>query len=292
MNLSLKYTLLCIVVLAIVNEFIKLMSSNNDIHQNLSNKGFALRNIVNNNINKEWNMNTCPNKPVYTLGDIVRDQFNWKLNEYRLNHPKSIATEYLEKTKGLDRKKAKNSVDIVSEIVKQRNSPIDIAHDVVIHVRGGDVMQTNTMFEKGHRYVFSKCYYDQIARQLPKGSKILIVSSECMWLHENATNANAKTPEIARKNTRIYIDQIVNFFVNNKFFVSVRLNHNPDDDFILMAKAKCFVPSGGGYSRLIRDVRTYLNLPTMRAYPECGYVKHIPHFTSHNSKWDSVEPCW
>ena len=48
-----------------------------------------------------------------------------------------------------------------------------------------------------------------------------------------------------------YIMAIKTFLEKNGFEVKLRLRKNPDDDLIYASNSKYFLPSGGGYSKLI-----------------------------------------
>ena len=53
----------------------------------------------------------------------------------------------------------------------------------------------------------------------------------------------------------LYIKAIVKIFAENGFNqISLRINRNPDEDFLVMCNAKYFIQSGGGFSDVIAHI--------------------------------------
>ena len=51
-----------------------------------------------------------------------------------------------------------------------------------------------------------------------------------------------------------YISKIKNFFDSQGFYCTIRINQDPDEDFLIMSNSKFFIPSGGGFSRVIKNI--------------------------------------
>jgi len=51
-----------------------------------------------------------------------------------------------------------------------------------------------------------------------------------------------------------YRTRLVQYFKDHGFDATARPEHLPDEDFLYMTKAKFFVPGGGGFSRMIKEI--------------------------------------
>ena len=51
-----------------------------------------------------------------------------------------------------------------------------------------------------------------------------------------------------------YVNHIKQLFENNGFKCTTRINENADEDFLIMCNSKYFVPSGGGFSSIIKQM--------------------------------------
>lgn len=51
-----------------------------------------------------------------------------------------------------------------------------------------------------------------------------------------------------------YIKKIISLFKSNNFSVENRINYDPDEDFLIMSNSNYFVPSGGGFSKVIKKI--------------------------------------
>ena len=130
---------------------------------------------------------------------------------------------------------------------------------VVVHLRVGDVIEKHPASPKqfvdaqqqygnGIEYVRPLSYFEEnfTSSTYNDGTDVVIVAGGC----------GAKTMPKSLE----YISLIEDWFRSQPQVssVSVRYNQNPDDDFVFMCKAKSFIPSGGGYSRLVIKTRKYI----------------------------------
>ena len=54
--------------------------------------------------------------------------------------------------------------------------------------------------------------------------------------------------------SEVYLKKIKQFIEKNNFEVTMRINNNPDDDFVFMSNSKIFMKSGGGFSKLVSEM--------------------------------------
>lgn len=149
-----------------------------------------------------------------------------------------------------------------SSFVKAR---IKTQPKIVVHVRLGDVIekapQTATDFWEGNinqsswrstlyaKYVRPKKYYDQIFSHLNTHAPIHVHGSFC----HNTDNTQKQTQ---------YVNHLIEFLKLKGFYVKDRIGRHCesvtfreiDNEFIDMAAAFVFIPSGGGFSKLISSV--------------------------------------
>ena len=199
----------------------------------------------------------------YRLGDAVKQK---STRENVLYTPKkykySIAAEYMNKNTNKD---YKFNIDLLNNIVKKRTKIRHKMYDnyINIHVRSGDVMQKKY---KNTRYVKYLPYYDKIIKYLKKNNinnkNVLIISGWHMkQIIDGMEQLNTKSLK--------HINNIKKLFEKNGYNVTIRLNEDPDEDFIIMSNSKYFVQSDGGYSILIGEMvklngNTLINEDTLK----------------------------
>ena len=193
--------------------------------------------------------------PMYRLGDMFRikegsnSRYNQKIGlNYHLKHfPNSIATEYMLKTKNTE------DYNQLLNIINKRK-PIFKNHNyAIIHLRIGDVIDSSdkslnemlnkyTLYKNIGNYVKPLDYYNRIINTIKKNkiTKILLIGG-----FHNGRN-HQKSYE--------YVKQIQNHFKNNGFECYTRINSNADEDFLIMCYSKYFIPSGGGFSNIIKNI--------------------------------------
>lgn len=192
---------------------------------------------------------------MYRLGDMINiesgpsNRYDKKKGfEFHLkNYPDSIATEYMLKTK------KSNDFDTLLSIVNNRKSQKFQNDTLVVHLRIGDVIDDSNksvnellsdyvLFNNGHSYVKPKKYYTNILDSIKNYSikNVLFIGG----FHKKGNHEKSMK----------YVDSIKSYFEENGFKCATRINQNADDDFIIMANSKYFVPSGGGFSRVIKQI--------------------------------------
>jgi hypothetical protein len=189
----------------------------------------------------------------YRLGDMFKSTHfrNHKrgFNYHRKYFPKSIATEYMLRTS------EENNYDILKNIVDRRIEPKILKYKdyLAIHLRVGDVIDEDKrsvdtllrkpcLFVNGYNYVKPLSYYEQKIPIIKKYKikKIVLIGG----FHKQ--NKHTKSLE--------YIDKIKSFFIVQGFVCHTRINEDPDEDFLIMCNSKYFIPSGGGFSRVIKII--------------------------------------
>ena len=200
----------------------------------------------------------------YRLGDVYngdcgKSNEKWLRNHHIKNFPKSLASEYLLNTV------QKNSIKIMSNIVKDRLNNIP-KYDCVLHIRIGDVLEdldyneiiqewNNNKInnEKGNffdkiKYLRNKKYFND-----------KIIKLKNLNINKIYIIAGAHIKYNQYKNSSLYIDLIKNLFEYNKIKCILLLKNNPDYDILLSVNAKNFINTGGGFSKLIIEIRHEMN---------------------------------
>lgn len=187
----------------------------------------------------------------YRLGDMVvrkdsRNQIHGEKFHYKF-YPNSIASEYMRRTR------KQEDFETLLEIVKERNKIIQNEDELIIHLRTGDDVNHSPYSidqlletKDSHKIIKNYNYYNNLNYQKNKIKKIIIVASVFSGGGTNSKDDFSRSYE--------YINKIKEFFESKKYEVDTKLNGDPDEDFIFMANAKNFVPSGGNYSKLIKNL--------------------------------------
>lgn len=115
----------------------------------------------------------------------------------------------------------------------------------VAHLRLGDIFDGKRYKAMPHLVKEYKKPPYHYTSQIPPFSKVTIVGGSHVKL-KNYTKSLA------------YVQQVKKALESQGCDVNLRIGTNPDEDFIFMVGAHKFVSSGGGYSRLIENVRKEL----------------------------------
>ena len=200
----------------------------------------------------------------YRLGDMFQSVFrrddgksNYSYHKYAF--PDSIAVEYMDKARYIE-----SNYSLLIEILDNRTKLFmdkDILNELdetlVVHLRTGDVIEntpytpyqiltsnfpifTKEISKRLNKYVRDLMWYEWKIKQISKFKnlkKALIITG----FH--------KGTEFERSIK--YIALITKLFEFNGFNISLRINKNPDNDFIIMCNSKYFLKSGGGFSNVI-----------------------------------------
>ena len=192
----------------------------------------------------------------YRLGDMFRSKKHARLDGvYHItNFPNSIATQYLLASNATDF----GNYSILLNIVQNRSLSMDFMKDynisfndtIIVHLRTGDVIDHRTdlnvneiLMDNTNKYYRPMIYYINIFEKLKKYhlDKVLFITG----YHYGHNHTKSK----------IYTMKIIKLFELNGYKdIKLRVNQNPDQDFLIMCNSKYFVKSGGGFSKMIADI--------------------------------------
>ncbi|MCP4727798.1 MAG: hypothetical protein GY863_22360 [bacterium] len=201
----------------------------------------------------------------YRLGDMIKytNMRNttrgkeWHIRTY----PESIAAEYLRITTNEE-----EDLDVLTNIITKRSRGKKM-EGIALHLRIGDVIEGHTSsaedianspayyYHSGNRDQYTPCW-GNIKKCLGNMSPSLKIVT---------IFAAAHTKEKSYSKSCEYIRIIQQRLEEAGYSVVKRLGGDPDEDFISMTTAPYFIQSGGGYSKLISDVRKKLGLPSCKA---------------------------
>ena len=181
--------------------------------------------------------------------------------------------------------------DVLFDVVSKRASTMssdDLAptNSVVIHIRLGDVIdkavnsvrdilfsqryfqlvgeripcssatdKEKTLVQDWNAYVKPLSYYSEMLDIVSKYSSVILMGSAHGLDHDRCWNSTTLT---ASKSCQ-YMHGLKTFFerlLPRNISVSLRLGNPPDDDVVFASHAACFIPSGGGYSRMIGNLHS------------------------------------
>ena len=208
----------------------------------------------------------------YRLGDIYNgnDGENMpKIEKYHIkNFNDSIASDYIRQSKTY------NDINTLLQIIKNRSNSSNSKSSsnssksnssssiCIVHLRVGDILEgvsSNKLKKKYYNnepkdsdkipvnnninYINSENYYKNKIKKLKNlGINNVIIIAGSHKKYNNYTNST------------FYINEIKELFEKNGIKVELRLAKNPDDDILLVYKSKYFIPSKGGYSRLMEEI--------------------------------------
>jgi hypothetical protein len=207
--------------------------------------------IYNNNIIETFEIK----ENAYRLGDIVRHIA--KGDHYLNLHKGTIGYEYNLLTN------KKNDYTTLKKICDNRKGILkDLPknNELIVHVRLGDVIEKSKYtvdehlnkelisigqtISSGRIYIKSKSFFYKILNKI-KNSPI-----------DTIVFIGGDHRELASlKKSNEYLEKISNIFKNEGYKVIIKFNKNTaDEDFIYLSNAKYFVPTGGGFSKIIMEI--------------------------------------
>jgi len=196
-----------------------------------------------------------------------------------------------------------NNYGVLFDVVSKRASTMSSEdfppkNSVIIHVRLGDVIDkavdsvrdllvkqryfqlvgeripcprdkenSTPLVQDWNTYVKPLVYYSEMLNIVSKYSSVILMGS-AHGLRITTHLCWNNTTLTASKSCQ-YIHGLKSFFerlLPRNISVSLRLGNPPDDDVLYAAHAACFIPSGGGYSRMIE------HLHSMRGGCAHGYL--------------------
>jgi len=212
-------------------------------------------------LNNQKKYNLYTHLESYRLGDIYNGNAGNELQDLKKTHlknfPTSIASEYIKQTNNI------NDINILINIINNKSKNIINNNNCILHLRVGDVLEqyentfnkilnklfnnvpTNAEEKFNHNiwYLYDLGYYKEKIEKLKKLNinNIIIIAGSHIKLKNY-------------KHSTYVINKIKELFEKNGIKVELSLGKNPDDDVILVYKSKYFIPSKGGYSRLLTEI--------------------------------------
>ena len=202
----------------------------------------------------------------YRLGDMFKrhklrnNASGWLYHAEHFNE--SIAVEYMRRV-GDWQTEGDSDYALMRQIVDQRSSDPAIAallpdaHTLVVHLRTGDVI------DKDNRSIADFLRYDNVTALRRKGRwmtrSLPFYADVCREIVEQGIEIDTIWVltgwhfDKRHERSIAYINEIVRYLESWPWVdtVEIRINENPDEDFLIMVNAKFFVMSGGGFSRMI-----------------------------------------
>jgi len=198
----------------------------------------------------------------YRLGDMVKHQdFRYRGDGrlwHKIHHPKSIATKYMKIIKTLPKSKQNNNIEVLQKIINEQKYKKYHNHNtnIVIHIRTGDVIDkqkysVDQFLSKKRPYIVEGKVRPQHYVKPLSYYKSLLEKIDQLGLDKNIILVTGFHREDDHSKSLQYIDKIQKFFEKNGYLVTTRINHDPDEDFVFISTSKYYIPSGGGFSRLL-----------------------------------------
>ena len=205
--------------------------------------------------------------PRYRLGDMFKSWIfrsrgdGWDL--HRRQFANSIAVEYMKRINDpFNGSAGDGDYDTMTQIVNERidrdktlQSKLPDNCTLVIHLRTGDVIDKNDIpireflsfnnagnpANNGRSYTRGLPFYaeiwDQVQNEHIQIERIMVITGWHLKMYHFRSIA--------------YINEVIKYLEQMVDRVDIRVNENPDEDFLIMTSSKWFVKSGGGFSRMI-----------------------------------------
>lgn len=196
----------------------------------------------------------------YRLGDIVIQGVNDVLvNQYILTeHPNSIGSDYVNIVQN-NCIQYSDRITLATQLVLYRIQkfdhlfPQDINESTVVHLRLGDAVGGNNMYERRLRPLDSS-YYKSVT---PQGTVYVI--GKCHFGYADSSNPCGSTNfDECIELSKNYMENVLNVLNATHFD-----GGHPDIDLCLAVMAKHFVQGKGFYSKLIVEIRRRLGMESI-----------------------------
>jgi hypothetical protein len=207
----------------------------------------------------------------YRLGDLVilSNLTEYEKEKLCLEHPNSFGDEYIKLnlpntifTNKIENK-IKNITSIVSNFINNNDLfPSDIEDSIVIHIRLGDVLAGLNNCETSKRPLdidFLQSIIDSIKEPY---KNIYIIGKS----HYGSSSFDIDKYDECKLLSDKYLNDCLARF-NAIHFNS----NNPDIDLCCAIKSKLFIQGKGNYSKLILEIRKYLNLNSIETNYDIYY---------------------
>ena len=206
------------------------------------------------NQNVTFRQNETHNWEMYRLGDMFwSEDRRSRKNGYQRhtnNFPESIAVEYMNKQSA----NYELMIQIVNERTSNHSELIPNNHTVVIHLRTGDIIDLNDEHTVDDFLKFRNATKKNYTRPLSFYDDIFndIKTQNITFDHVMIITVFYK--QIDHKKSISYIEHTVKHIERMGYNVTLRVNQNPDDDFITMCNSKYFIQSAGGFSGMTANM--------------------------------------
>ena len=221
------------------------------------------------NMNDSNNYDLYTNVDHYRIGDLLRGygKSPMKGNDKSINledgilkfHPNTLAAKYILNNKSNEI----NNFKLLNSFIPTHN----YKNVCILHLRIGDILDDKHY--NNNKELIMKKFYNNIPDDNSEYSEKLIPN----WYLKSQDYYNNKIDILKKNNVKniiiiagshinignyelssYLINLIKNLFEKNNFNVTLRLAKHPDDDIILVANSKFFIPSNGGYSNLLTNI--------------------------------------
>tara|TARA_A100001015_G_scaffold267094_1_gene316849 strand:+ start:1799 stop:2518 length:720 start_codon:yes stop_codon:yes gene_type:complete len=201
------------------------------------------------------------NNKHYRFGDVIFNRgYYWKDSiDYIIeNMPDTILGKYLHSKKNIYKLESNHLIcekfnNVINEHINKNKIILPKEYELVIHLRAGDVVDINWFLQKDYhhiirsyinKYNINKCTF---CTAFHYGNYI----ERNLWIYSNEN--------LERNKSKLHnlFEKLTNEF---NILFDVKSSLNIDDDFIYMLKADHFVSDKGGFSILIKNIRTYNGL--------------------------------
>ena len=209
----------------------------------------------------------------YRLADFFYQQEGEKRHK---RFPGTIIHEYYQKTSQPNNRKI--LIEVIEKMQADRQIIKPSPDCCIIHLRTGDIinnsefsveqlMSKKRYFQKNaktgsyikanwNQYVKTKQYYILAAERLKR-----INIKKVSFLYNLDFNpfadseTNGKYPcNLNNEKSARYVEEVKSIFIKNSFEIDEYKGQDVDYDFIYMCCSEFFIPSGGGFSRLIKEI--------------------------------------
>ena len=211
------------------------------------------------------------NVPMVRYGKSINNKYQNEYERYLHEYPKSIVSIYISKLNIENCTQEGTELKLLDKVIENQEFKIDIGDEIYIHLRLGDVVlaDNDVRFKRKLspreicinglllKYGINEMYYfypwshyfEKLKKLVKNGApKTIKIVGGC--------HRKNKGIEESIEILKLYKIQLEKY----GFKVEFKVGGNPDEDFILLSKAKYFIEGGGGYGKLIKNYRIFKKL--------------------------------
>jgi len=229
---------------------------------------------ISNNLYTNWEsyrLADMLNVPMVRYGKSKNSSYNNEYERYKNEYPTSIASRYISKLNVENCITEGTSLNLLDNVIENQEFKYDIQDVIYIHLRLGDVLLADNdirfkrklsprevcinglllKYGKTEMYYFHPWshYFEKLKILVKNGApKIIKIVGGC-----HRKNKGIDESLEVLKLYKIQLEKI-------GFKVEFEIGGSPDEDFIILSKAKYFIEGGGGYGKLIKKYRIFKKL--------------------------------